>query len=65
MRKPEFLVNTDKIFGVPMGRLFVPHFLLINMNYRICTKQLMSTKKLITEVQNSYGFLLQFLSISV
>lgn len=25
MRKPEFLINTDKIFGVPMGRLFVPH----------------------------------------
>ena len=26
MRKPEFLVNTDKMSGIPMGRLFVPHF---------------------------------------
>lgn len=25
MRKPEFLINTHKIFGVPMGRLFMPH----------------------------------------
>ena len=25
MRKPEFLVNTDKMPGIPMGRLFMPH----------------------------------------